>query len=102
MIRLILALAVSLVLTGAEAGTRIKDIAGVQGVRDNQIVGYGLVVGLQGSGDSLRHAAFAAQSPPSMLDRMGTTVRGGALRTRNVAAVIVTADLPPFAGRGSR
>jgi flagellar P-ring protein precursor FlgI len=102
MIRLILALAVSLVLTGAEAGTRIKDIAGVQGVRDNQIVGYGLVVGLQGSGDSLRNAAFTEQSLQSMLDRMGVNVRGGALRTRNVAAVIVTADLPPFAGRGSR
>ena len=86
----------------ADATTRIKDITAVQGVRANQLVGYGLVVGLNGSGDSLRNAPFTAQSLESMLDQMGVNVRDSAARTRNIAAVLVTADLPPFAGRGSR
>ncbi|MBX9741237.1 MAG: flagellar basal body P-ring protein FlgI [Beijerinckiaceae bacterium] len=87
---------------GAQAQSRIKDIASLQGVRDNQLVGYGLVVGLNGTGDSLRNSVFTEQSLQSMLDRMGVSVRNGTLRTRNVAAVIITADLPAFAGRGSR
>lgn len=86
----------------AHAQSRIKDIATLQGVRDNQLVGYGLVVGLNGTGDSLRNSVFTDQSLQSMLDRMGVSVANGTLRTRNVAAVIVTADLPPFTGRGSR
>ena len=86
----------------AQAATRIKDIASVQGVRDNQLVGYGLVIGLQGTGDTLRNSQFTEQSLQSMLDRMGVNVRDINLRTRNVAAVIVTADLPPFVGTGSR
>ena len=86
----------------AFAGSRIKDITNLQGVRENQMVGYGLVVGLNGTGDSLRNSVFTEQSLQSMLDRMGVSVRSGALRTRNVAAVIVTADVPPFMGRGSR
>ena len=86
----------------ADAATRIKDITAVQGVRANQLVGYGLVVGLNGSGDSLRNSPFTAQSLQSMLDKMGVNVRESGARTRNVAAVLVTADLPPFAGRGSR
>lgn len=86
----------------AEAAMRIKDITAVQGVRANQLIGYGLVVGLNGSGDSLRNSPFTAQSLESMLDQMGVNVRDSASRTRNVAAVLVTADLPPFAGRGSR
>jgi len=94
---------------------RIKDISSLQGVRDNQLVGYGLVVGLQNTGDTLRNTPFTEQSIQSMLDRMGINVRndlpptsGGTptqpiqLRTRNVAAVIVTADLPPFVSNGSR
>lgn len=85
----------------AEAA-RIKDITSLQGMRDNQLVGYGLVVGLQGSGDTLRNSGFTEQSLQSMLDRMGVNIRGGALRTRNVAAVLVTADLPPFVARGTR
>jgi flagellar P-ring protein precursor FlgI len=84
------------------ASVRIKDIAGLQGVRDNQLVGYGLVIGLQGTGDSVRNSPFTGQALQSMLDRLGVNVRNSPLRTRNVAAVIVTADLPPFAGRGSR
>ncbi|KQT66302.1 flagellar biosynthesis protein FlgI [Aureimonas sp. Leaf460] len=91
---------------GADAlrtgGVRIKDITTVKGVRDNQLVGYGLVIGLQGSGDSLRNSPFTEQSLQSMLDRMGVNVRSNNPRTKNVAAVVVTADLPPFVGTGSR
>lgn len=84
------------------ASVRIKDIASLQGVRDNQIMGYGLVVGLQGTGDTMRNSVFTEQSVQSMLDRLGVNVRGINLRTRNVAAVLVTADLPPFVQPGSR
>ncbi|MEM0908932.1 MAG: flagellar basal body P-ring protein FlgI [Pseudomonadota bacterium] len=83
-------------------GTRIKDITTVQGVRDNQLIGYGLVIGLPGTGDTLRNAPFTEQALKSMLDRMGVAVRGVPLRARNVAAVTVTANLPPFVGVGSR
>nr|HPG89840.1 flagellar basal body P-ring protein FlgI [Hyphomicrobium sp.] len=71
--------------TPATAATRIKDIADVKGVRGNQLVGYGLVIGLNGSGDSLRSAPFTQQSIQSMLDRMGVNIRSGQPRTRNVA-----------------
>lgn len=89
---------------GAPGGgaTRIKDITTVQGVRDNQLIGYGLVIGLAGTGDTLRNAPFTEQALKSMLDRMGVAVRGVPLRAQNVAAVTVTADLPPFVGVGSR
>lgn len=90
----------------AGAAVRIKDITAVQGVRENQLVGYGLVVGLQGTGDSLTNSIFTAQSLQSMLDRMGINVRGNSrgqvLRTRNIAAVLVTADLPAFIRPGAR
>lgn len=88
--------------TCALADVRIKDVAQLEGVRDNQLVGYGLVVGLQGTGDTLRNAPFTEQSMQSMLDRLGINVRNVNLRTRNVAAVMVTADLPPFMDEGSR
>jgi flagellar P-ring protein precursor FlgI len=84
------------------AQSRIKDVTAIQGVRDNQLVGYGLVVGLPATGDSLRNAPFTEQSLRSMLDRMGVGVAQGAARSRNVAAVIVTATLPPFVTRGTR
>ena len=84
------------------APTRIKDIVSVGGVRSNQLVGYGLLIGLNGTGDSLRNSPFTEQSLQSMLDRMGVNVRKVSPRTRNVAAVIVTAELPAFIGRGSR
>ncbi|HXE69266.1 MAG TPA: flagellar basal body P-ring protein FlgI [Hyphomicrobiaceae bacterium] len=100
--RFVLALALCLPPVGAAAATRIKDIISVQGVRANQLVGYGLVIGLNGTGDSLRNAPFTEQSLQSMLDRMGINVRNSKGRTRNVAAVIVTAELPAFIGRGSR
>lgn len=89
-------------LAGGHGGVRIKDITAIQGVRANQLVGYGLVVGLNGTGDSLRNSPFTAQSLQSMLDQMGVNIRDSNARTRNVAAVLVTADLPPFAGGGSR
>jgi flagellar P-ring protein precursor FlgI len=83
---------------------RIKDIADVEGVRDNQLVGYGLVVGLNGTGDRLRTAIFTRQSLVGMLERLGVNTRDNESRldTRNVAAVMVTANLPPFIRPGSR
>ena len=103
MIRTLLAaLLVAVGMGAAEAQTRIKDITTVKGVRSNQLIGYGLVIGLNGTGDSLRNAPFTQQSIQSMLDRMGINVRNAGARTRNVAAVIVTAELPAFVGKGSR
>lgn len=84
------------------AMTRIKDISDVRGVRGNQLVGYGLVIGLNGTGDGLRNAPFTQQSIQSMLDRMGVNIRGGQTRTKNVAAVMITAELPPFSAKGQR
>jgi flagellar P-ring protein precursor FlgI len=81
---------------------RIKDIVDIEGIRDNQLVGYGLVVGLNGTGDSLNNAPFTRQSLQAMLERMGVNTRGATLRTANVAAVMVTANLPPFAAQGTR
>src|SRR3954470_2421317 len=97
-------LALTLVMSAAyaEAAVRIKDIADIRGMRENQIVGYGLVIGLKGTGDTLRNSPFTEQSLQSMLDNMGINIRGTSLRTRNVAAVLVTADLPPFIAGGSR
>ncbi len=97
-----LAAAAMAVAAPAAGSSRIKDITTVQGVRDNQLIGYGLVVGLSGSGDSLQNAPFTEQALKSMLDRMGVAVRGVPLRARNVAAVTVTANLPPFVGVGSK
>ena len=82
--------------------SRIKDIATLQSVRDNQLVGYGLVIGLQGSGDSLRNSPFTEQSIRAMLQNLGIATEGGQARAKNVAAVIVTANLPPFVLAGSR
>ncbi len=72
------------------------------GGRDNQLIGYGLVVGLQGTGDSLRSSPFTDQSIRAMLQNLGISTQGGQSRTRNVAAVLVTATLAPFASPGSR
>jgi len=84
---------------GAAVDARIKDIATVQGVRDNQLIGYGLVVGLDDTGDDSR---FTRQSLAAFLSRMGITVNNTDIRTDNVAAVVVTAELPPFGREGSR
>jgi len=94
--------ALSLAATPAFAFSRVKDLVDVEGIRDNMLVGYGLVVGLNGSGDSLRNAPFTQQSLQTMLERLGVNTRGETMQTKNVAAVMVTANLPPFAGEGTR
>jgi len=87
----------------AAAGlTRIKDIVEFEGVRDNMLIGYGLVVGLNGTGDSLNNSPFTEQSIIGMLDRLGVNVRDNKLNTKNIAAVMVTATLPPFTNQGAR
>lgn len=82
--------------------SRIKDVASLQSARDNQLVGYGLVIGLQGTGDGLRNSPFTEQSIRAMLENLGISTQGGQTRSRNVAAVIVTANLPPFVQPGAR
>jgi len=84
------------------ATARIKDIVSIEGVRDNQLVGYGLVVGLNGTGDSLNNSPFTKQSLQAMLERLGVNTRGETMRTGNVAAVMVTANLAAFSTQGSR
>ena len=107
MIRFIRLLALVLPLAAAlpaDAQVRIKDIADVEGIRENQLIGYGLVVGLNGTGDSLRNAPFSKQSLEAMLERLGVNTRDQVLKldTKNIAAVMVTAELPAFAHSGSR
>jgi flagellar P-ring protein precursor FlgI len=89
-------------ITPVEAASRIKDVASVQSGRDNQLIGYGLVVGLQGTGDSLRSSPFTAQSLRAMLQNLGISTQDDESRAKNIAAVLVTANLPPFASAGSR
>ena len=84
------------------AFSRVKDLVEVEGIRDNMLVGYGLVVGLNGTGDSLKNAPFTQQSIQTMLERLGVNTRGETMQTKNVAAVMVTASLPAFAGQGTR
>ncbi|MDE3015893.1 MAG: flagellar basal body P-ring protein FlgI [Pseudomonadota bacterium] len=86
----------------AHADARLKDIANFEGVRDNMLMGYGLVVGLDGTGDKLTNNAFTEQSLIAFLERQGVNTRGTPLKTKNVAAVTVTATLPPFSRNGSR
>ena len=86
----------------AFAFSRVKDLVEVQGIRDNQLMGYGLVVGLNGTGDSLKNAPFTQQSITSMLERLGTNTKGAVMQTKDIAAVVVTANLPAFASPGSR
>src|SRR5277367_2620698 len=86
----------------ASATSRIKDLASIEGVRQNQLIGYGLVVGLNGTGDTLNNTPFTKQSLQAMLERLGVNIRGQTIRTGNVAAVMVTANLPPFATQGTR
>jgi flagellar P-ring protein precursor FlgI len=84
------------------ASSRIKDLASVEGVRQNQLVGYGLVVGLNGTGDTLNNSPFTRQSLMAMLERLGVNTKGQNLRTANVAAVMVTANFPAFGAQGTR
>jgi len=97
-------LTIILLLVGVAApaeGARLKDIADVEGVRGNQLLGYGLVVGLNGTGDG-RMTDFTPKSISNMLEKMGIRVDPVAVRVKNVAAVMVTAELPPFARPGSK
>jgi flagellar P-ring protein FlgI len=99
---LLTALLIAMHADSGVAASRIKDITAVQGVRDNQLVGYGLVIGLNATGDSLRNSPFTEQSARSMLQKMGVGIPTGAIRAKNMAAVVVTATLPPFIGTGAR
>jgi flagellar P-ring protein precursor FlgI len=87
--------------TEARAASRLKDIVDIEGMRGNALIGYGLVVGLNGSGDKLNNTAFTEKSLVAFLERLGISTRGEELKTKNVAAVSVTATLPPFARAGS-
>ncbi len=98
-----LLLAVTLPAAPVEAASaRIKDVVDVEGVRDNMLIGYGLVVGLNGTGDSLNNSPFTEQSLTGMLERMGVNTRGTNMRTKNVAAVMVTGTLQAYAAQGTR
>lgn len=88
-------------LDATSTGTRLKDLVSIEGVRDNQLVGYGLVVGLNGTGDK-RQTVFSSQSLTNLLARMGVQVSPTAILVKNMAAVLVTANLPPFAQPGTR
>ena len=99
---LLFAASLLLPLSAAQAEVRIKDIVNIQGARPNQLVGYGLVIGLAGSGDSMRNSPFSESSIRSMLDQLGVGVNEVDIRTNNIAAVLVTADLPAYADKGTR
>ena len=89
-------------LGAASAASRIKDITDFEGVRDNQLIGYGLVVGINRTGDKLTNSPFTQQSIVGMLERLGVNINGLTLNTTNIAAVLVTATLPAFVRHGSR
>ena len=98
----VITLLMSFYSTEAVSSSRIKDIADFEGIRENQLVGYGLVVGLNGTGDNIKSINFAKESLISLLDQVGINSRDGQLKSKNVAAVMVTASLPPFGRQGSR
>ena len=94
-----------LILGCAAQGARIKDLAAIEGVRDNQLLGYGLVMGLNGTGDDIKKSVFTRQALINLVKRLGMSITPDVFRqmkTDNVAAVMVTANLPPFARPGSR
>ena len=86
----------------SQASSRIKDIVYVEGIRDNMLVGYGLVVGLNGTGDNLKNSAFTKKGLVNFLEKLGVNTRGSDLKTKNIAAVMVTVTLPAFSRPGSR
>lgn len=102
MIRVLFFMAATMIASHAAAQVRIKDLVEYDGVRGNDLVGYGLVVGLDGSGDGLRNAPFTEEIMSNILERLGVNVTGEQFRPQNVAAVLVTAELPPFSRAGSR
>ena len=103
--RILVALLIISLIAPAPAmalGTQIKDITNVEGVRENILIGYGLVTGLNGTGDKLNNNAFTQTSLASFLERVGVNIKGTQLKTKNVAAVTVTATLPAFARMGGK
>ncbi|MEM7671313.1 MAG: flagellar basal body P-ring protein FlgI, partial [Pseudomonadota bacterium] len=96
------ALTIAPTATAVAAEVRIKDIADVQGVRGNDLVGYGLVIGLNGTGDTIRNSPYTEEALTNILERLGVNVQDSDFRPDNIAAVLVTATLPPFAREGSR
>jgi len=102
MLALSIALTATIWAPAADASSRIKDLASVEGVRENQLIGYGLVVGLAGTGDTINNSPFTRQSITAMLERLGVNIRGQTLNLKNVAAVMVTANLPAFSTQGTR
>ncbi|HXJ01071.1 MAG TPA: flagellar basal body P-ring protein FlgI [Micropepsaceae bacterium] len=100
-VSIVLALALALAPVPAASFSRIKDLADIEGIRDNMLIGYGLVVGLASTGDSLKNAPFTQQALQTMLERLGVNTRGSAINTKNVAAVMVTANLGPFSAQGT-
>jgi flagellar P-ring protein precursor FlgI len=102
MCRLGLAVALSFAPLNAYAFSRIKDLADIEGVRENVLIGYGLVAGLNGTGDTLQNSPFTRQALQTILERLGVQTRGANVNTKDIAAVMVTANLPPFAAQGSK
>ena len=101
-ISVLTALVLMLTATPAQASSRIKDISDIEGVRENYLIGYGLVVGLNGTGDSISSMAFTEESLIGMLERLGVNTRDGKIKSKNIAAVMVTGSLPAFARQGTR
>src|SRR5690606_6234004 len=102
-LRALLALALAAAFAAPAMADRIKELASIQGVRSNQLIGYGLVVGLDGSGDQTTQAPFTVQSLQSMLSQLGIQLPPGITpQLRNAAAVMVTAQLPPYAQPGQQ
>jgi flagellar P-ring protein precursor FlgI len=102
LLALLCATLLAIVPAEAFALSRVKDLVDVEGVRDNMLIGYGLVVGLNGSGDSLINAPFTQLSLVNMLERLGVNARGQSMQTKDIAAVMVTASLPAFAAQGTK
>ena len=94
-------LAFDTIAATASAQARIRDIVDVEGVRQNDLVGYGIVVGLNGTGDTVRNSPYTEDTLTYMLERLGVNVQGEQIQPNNVAAVLVTATLPAFARNGS-
>lgn len=100
--RLLILIFAGLLLADFAAAARLKDLAHIKGVRSNQLVGYGLVVGLAGTGDDTKKGKFASEAMANMLDKFGISVNAASIDLDNAAAVMLTAELPPFSRNGSR
>jgi flagellar P-ring protein precursor FlgI len=100
--RTFLAIFISCASFNIYASSRIKDVASIEGVRENILVGYGLIVGLNGSGDNMQNSAFTQKGLTDFLEKLGVNIQGSSLKTKNIAAVTVTASLPAFARLGSK